>query len=184
MVGNLFKNGNKMKDLLKKIQAKFQAKMDSGEISKEDVMKETKELFGKLKGMKKGKEMNQYMKSMMASMGGLGGLGAGLGKNSRMDLGAMERMIKKEEMAERLRAKAEASRLEKEQKAKQEPFKLNQTAPNTFSFKVDGETATMTPLERKAQQEKEAKELEDLVNFIENKAPAGKGKKKSAPAKA
>jgi len=182
MVGNLFKNGNKMKDLLKKIQAKFQEKMDSGEISKEDVMKETKELFGKLKGLKKGKEMNQYMKSMMATMGGLGGLGAGLGKNTRMDLGAMERMIKKEEMAERLRAKAEANRLQKEEQAKREGYKLNQTAPNTFSFKVDGEgEAPKTKLERKAEKEKQQKEIDDLVNFIESKPSAGKGKKKAVP---
>ena len=181
MVGNMFKNGKKMKDLLKKIQEKFQAKMDSGEISKEDVMKETKELFGKLKGMKKGKEMNQYMKSMMATMGGLGGMGAGLGKNTRMDLGAMERMIKKEEMAERLRAKAEASRAEREEKAKQESYKLNQTAPNKFSFKVPGEEeAPKSKLERQAEKEKAEKELDDLVNFIEAKPGAGKGKKKSA----
>ena len=169
VVGNMFKNGNKMKDLLKKIQDKFQHKMDTGEISKDDVMKETKDLFSKLKGMKNGKEMNQYMKSMMSTMGGLGNMG--LGKNTRMDLGAMERMIKKQEMTERLRAKVEANRLQKEEDAKRESYRLKQTAPNVFSFKADGvgeESVPKSKIERKAEAEKATKEIDDLVNFIES----------------
>jgi hypothetical protein len=171
VVGNMFKNSGKMKNLLKKIQDKFKAKMDSGEISKEDVMKETKEIFGKLKGMKKGKEMNQYMKSMMATMGGLGGMGAGLGKNTKMDLGAMERMIKKEETAERLRAKAEANRKAKETSGEGAvKYGIQQTAPNQFTFKVDGSSEPpKTKLEKKQEAEKAQKELDDLVNFIEAK---------------
>ena len=179
VVGHMFKNSKKMKELLKKIQDKFKEKMDSGEISKEDVMKETKEIFGKLKGMKKGKEMNQYMKSMMAGMGGLGGLGAGLGKNTRMDLGAMERMIKKEETAERLRAKAEANRKAKEMSGEGGvKYGIQQTAPNQFSFKVDDCPAPpKSKLEKKQAMEKEQKELDDLINFIESK-PSESGKKK------
>jgi len=178
VVGNMFKNGNKMKDLLKKIQDKFQQKMDTGEISKDDVMKETKDLFSKLKGMKNGKEMNQYMKSMMSTMGGLGNMG--LGKNTRMDLGAMERMIKKQEMTERLRAKVEANRLQKEEDAKRESYRLKQTAPNVFSFKADGvgeESIPKSKIERKAESEKATKEIDDLVNFIESK-PSSENKKK------
>lgn len=178
VVGNMFKNGNKMKDLLKKIQDKFQHKMDTGEISKDDVMKETKDLFSKLKGMKNGKEMNQYMKSMMSTMGGLGNMG--LGKNTRMDLGAMERMIKKQEMTERLRAKVEANRLQKEEDAKRESYRLKQTAPNVFSFKADGvgeESVPKSKIERKAEAEKATKEIDDLVNFIES-TPSDNNKKK------
>jgi hypothetical protein len=184
VVGHMFKNSGKMKDLLKKIQDKFKAKMDSGEISKEDVMKETKEIFSKLKGMKKGKEMNQYMKSMMATMGGLGGLGAGLGKNTKMDLGAMERMLKKEETAERLRAKAEANRKAKEMTGEGAvKYGIQQTAPNQFTFKVDDAPAPpKTKLEKKQAAEKEQKEIDDLLNFIEAKPSAagvgGNGKKK------
>lgn len=182
VVGNMFKNGNKMKDLLKKIQDKFQQKMDTGEISKDDVMKETKDLFSKLKGMKNGKEMNQYMKSMMSTMGGLGNMG--LGKNTRMDLGAMERMIKKQEMTERLRAKVEANKLQKEEDAKRESYRLKQTAPNVFSFKVDGsvceESVPKSKIERKADAEKATKEIDDLVNFIESKPSENKKKKKGA----
>jgi hypothetical protein len=180
VVGHMFKNSKKMKELLKKIQDKFKAKMDSGEISKEDVMKETKEIFGKLKGMKKGKEMNQYMKSMMASMGGLGGMGAGLGKNTKMDLSAMERMIKKEETAERLRAKAEANRKAKEMSGEGAvKYGIQQTAPNQFSFKVDGAPAPpKTKIEKKQEAEKAQKELDDLVNFIETKPSSGGKKKK------
>jgi hypothetical protein len=179
VVGHMFKNSKKMKDLLGKIQNKFKAKMDSGEISKEDVMKETKEIFGKLKGMKKGKEMNQYMKSMMATMGGLGGMGAGLGKNTKIDMAAMERMIKKEEMAERLRAKAEANRKEKEL-AGNVKYGIQQTAPNQFTFKVDDVPAPpKTKIEKKEIVEKEQKELDDLVNFIEaNPSSSSDGGKK------
>ena len=178
VVGHMFKNSKKMKDLLGKIQNKFKAKMDSGEISKEDVMKETKEIFGKLKGMKKGKEMNQYMKSMMATMGGLGGMGAGLGKNTKIDMAAMERMIKKEEMAERLRAKAEANRKEKEL-AGNVKYGIQQTAPNQFTFKVDDVSAPpKTKIEKKEMAEKEQKELDDLVNFIEAKPSTSSGGKK------
>jgi hypothetical protein len=178
VVGHMFKNGNKMKDLLKKIQERFKAKMDSGEISKEDVMKETKQIFDKLKGMKQGKEMNAYMKTMMGAMGG--GIGAGLGSGKmRVDMNAMERMIKKEEMAERLRAKAEASR-----KAKEEAT-LRQTAPNTFSFTTGEAPAPKSKAQRKEESEKASKELDDLVNFIEAKVPAtaaGKGKGSGAGA--
>jgi len=183
VVGHMFKNSKKMKDLLGKIQDKFKAKMDSGEISKEDVMKETKEIFGKLKGMKKGKEMNQYMKSMMATMGGLGGMGAGLGKNTKLDLGAMERMIKKQETAERLRAKAEANRKAKESETEGAggvKYGIQQTAPNQFTFKVDDVPAPpKSKIEKKQDAEKQQKELDDLVNFIEG-APSssGGGKKK------
>ena len=181
VVGHMFKNSKKMKDLLKKIQDKFKEKLDSGEISKEDVMKETKEIFSKLKGMKKGKEMNQYMKSMMESMGGLGGLGAGLGKNTKMDLGAMERMIKKEETAERLRAKAEANRKAKEMAGGDSgavKYGIQQTAPNQFTFKVnDAPAPPKSKLEKKQDAEKAQKELDDLVNFIETK-PSESGKKK------
>jgi hypothetical protein len=186
VVGNMFKNGNKMKDLLKKIQEKFQHKMDTGEISKDDVMKETKDLFSKLKGMKNGKEMNQYMKSMMSTMGGLGNMG--LGKNTRMDLGAMERMIKKQEMTERLRAKVEVNRLQKEEDAKRESYRLKQTAPNVFSFKADGveESVPKSKIERKAEAEKATKEIDDLVNFIESTPSSSssdnKKKKKGAVA--
>lgn len=153
--------------------------MDTGEISKDDVMKETKDLFSKLKGMKNGKEMNQYMKSMMSTMGGLGNMG--LGKNTRMDLGAMERMIKKQEMTERLRAKVEANKLQKEEDAKRESYRLKQTAPNVFSFKADGsvgeESVPKSKIERKAEAEKATKEIDDLVNFIESK-PSDNNKKK------
>lgn len=182
VVGNMFKNGNKMKDLLKKIQEKFQQKMDTGEISKDDVMKETKDLFSKLKGMKNGKEMNQYMKSMMSTMGGLGNMG--LGKNTRMDLGAMERMIKKQEMTERLRAKAEANRAQREEDAKRESYRLKQTAPNVFSFKADGaeESVPKSKIERKAEAEKATKEINDLVNFIESTPSDNKKKKKGVVA--
>jgi len=185
VVGHMFKNSKKMKDLLGKIQDKFKAKMDSGEISKEDVMKETKEIFGKLKGMKKGKEMNQYMKSMMATMGGLGGMGAGLGKNTKLDLGAMERMIKKQETAERLRAKAEANRKAKEAETEGAAggvkYGIQQTAPNQFTFKVDDVPAPpKTKIEKKQDAEKQQKELDDLVNFIEAapSSSSGGGKKK------
>lgn len=183
VVGNMFKNGNKMKDLLKKIQSKFQQKMDSGEISKEDVMKETKDLFSKLKGMKNGKEMNQYMKSMMATMGGLGG--AKLGKDTRMDLGAMERMIKKQEMTDRLRAKVEANKLQREEDAKRESYNLKQTAPNVFSFKAENveETVPKTKEERKLEAEKVTKEIDDIVNFIESKPSDTSSKKKSKKGK-
>jgi hypothetical protein len=160
--------------------------MDTGEISKDDVMKETKDLFSKLKGMKNGKEMNQYMKSMMSTMGGLGNMG--LGKNTRMDLGAMERMIKKQEMTERLRAKVEANKLQKEEDAKRESYRLKQTAPNVFSFKADGvgeESVPKSKIERKAEAEKATKEIDDLVNFIEStpsSSSENKKKKKGAVA--
>lgn len=182
VVGHMFKNSKKMKDLLAKIQDKFKAKMDSGEISKEDVMKETKDIFSKLKGMKKGKEMNQYMKSMMATMGGLGGMGAGLGKNTKLDLGAMERMIKKEETAERLRAKAEANRKAKEADVEGSvKYGIQQTAPNQFTFKVDDTPAPpKSKIEKKQDAEKQQKEIDDLVNFIESKPSSGKKKGKSS----
>ena len=50
---------------------------------------------------------------------GMGGMGAGLGKNAKVNLGAMESQLnnnmKKAQLKERLRAKAEMNRILKEQ---------------------------------------------------------------------
>jgi hypothetical protein len=93
-----------------------------------------------------------------------------------MDLGAMERMLKKEETAERLRAKAEANRKAKETSGGGAvKYGIQQTAPNQFTFKVDDAPAPpKTKLEKKQEAEKAQKEIDDLLSFIEDK-PSGSG---------
>jgi hypothetical protein len=55
-------------------------------------------------------------------------------------------------------------------------YGIQQTAPNQFTFKVDGETApTKSKLEKKQDAEKAQKEIEDLVNFIESKPSVSGG---------
>ena len=100
----LMKNPKKMIDLVKNIGNKLNTKMKSGEISQDEIMKEASELFGKMKGMKGGnKEFDEMFKNIAKNMGGLGGMG----KNAKMNTGALTNAMKTYSMRERMREKME-----------------------------------------------------------------------------
>jgi hypothetical protein len=101
VIKKLMKNPKKMMDLVKSVGSKLNSKMESGEINKEELMKEAGELLGKMKEMGGGAEMNDMFKNLAKQMGGMGGMG----KNVRVDVNAMNNMMKSQNTRDRLRKK-------------------------------------------------------------------------------
>jgi len=129
----LFKNPGKLMNLVKSVGGKLDDKIKSGEINESEIMAEASGLLGKMKDMPGMGDIQSMLKKMgmgsggaggglgglagLAGLGGLGGLGglAGLGggKNSKLNLGAMQNMLdqnikladKKEKMKERMNEK-------------------------------------------------------------------------------
>uniref|UniRef100_A0A6C0AT32 Uncharacterized protein n=1 Tax=viral metagenome TaxID=1070528 RepID=A0A6C0AT32_9ZZZZ len=123
----LMKNPKKIMDLVKTVGGKLDAKMKSGEISKEEIMKEATDMMQNMGGMDKFGDM---FKEMAKNMQG------GLGKNMRVDVNAMARMTKQQEMKEKMLAKLRA----KQEAQAQAKFSVQPTnTANNFVFKIDGE---------------------------------------------
>lgn len=123
----LMKNPKKIMDLVKTVGGKLDAKMKSGEISKEEIMKEASDMMQNMGGMDKFGDM---FKEMAKNMQG------GLGKNMRVDVNAMNRMTKQQEMKEKMLAKLRA----KQEAQAQAKFSVQATnTANNFVFKIDGE---------------------------------------------
>lgn len=107
---NLIKNPAKMMNMVKNIGGKLDSKIKSGELKESELMTEGLELFNKMKNMPGMADMQQMFSQMNMP---------GLGKGGKMNMGAMEtqmnRNIEKNNIKERIRAKAEMNRLAKEQ---------------------------------------------------------------------
>jgi hypothetical protein len=127
----LMKNPKKIMDLVKTVGGKLDAKMKSGEISKEELMKEATDMMQNMGGMDKFGDM---FKEMAKNMGGMGGLG----KNMRVDVNAMTRMTKQQEMKEKMLAKLRAKQEAKAQLDAKFSVQPTNNA-NNFVFKLDGE---------------------------------------------
>ena len=112
------KNPKKMMGLIKTIGEKIKTKMDSGDISKDELMGEASELLSKMKEMGGGKQFNSILKKMAG----------GMGKNMRMDTGALTRMSKMESTRDRLLRKME----------KNKNLKVQEGGGN-MSFSIDNE---------------------------------------------
>ena len=115
---NMMKNPKKMMGLIKTIGEKIKNKMDSGDISKDELMGEASELLSKMKEMGGGKQFNSILKKMAG----------GMGKNMRMDTGALTRMSKMESTRDRLLRKME----------KNKNLKVQEKGGN-MSFSIDNE---------------------------------------------
>ena len=90
----LFKNPAKMMSMVKNIGSKIDDKIKSGEIKESELMQEGMELLEKMKDM-------PGMADMMKQMG--------LGKGSKINMGALETNLRNAKLKERLRAKADAN---------------------------------------------------------------------------
>jgi hypothetical protein len=100
----LMKNPAKLMELVKKISSKFQDKMKRGDISQEEMMREATEMLRKMKEMGgDSKQMTEMFQNMAKSMG-MGG------KNMKVDTNAINRMVNKQSIKDRLRAKMEMKR--------------------------------------------------------------------------
>jgi hypothetical protein len=110
----LIKNPTKLMGLVKDVGSKLDTRLKSGELKESELIAEATEMVNRMKNMP-GMENIQEMLNKL----GMGGMGAGLGKNAKVNLGAMESQLnnnmKKAQLKERLRAKAEMNRILKEQ---------------------------------------------------------------------
>ena len=117
----LIKNPTKLMGLVKNVGNKLESKIKSGDIKESELIAEASELMSKMKNM----PGMENIQSMLGKMGM-----PNMGKGVKLNTGAMEaqmnRNMKTAQMKERMRAKAEASRLAKEQAAQ-----LNQTQSQT-----------------------------------------------------
>lgn len=103
----LIKNPTKLMDLIKTVGTKLEDKIKSGEIKESELMAEASEMINKMKDM----PGLGNIQSMLNKMGmGLGG------KSGKMNLGAMKANLdanmRKAKMKERMKAKAEANKVE------------------------------------------------------------------------
>jgi len=119
----MIRNPKKLMELMKKVTSKLNDKMKSGDISQDELMKEASEWMGKMKGMGGPDNFGEVFKNLAKNMGGLG-------KNTKMDMNAMNRMLNRNATKERMAAK-----LEKKKEAK---LQATET-PNNFVFRMEGQ---------------------------------------------
>jgi hypothetical protein len=119
----MIRNPKKLMELMKSVSSKLSDKMKSGDISQEELMKEASEWMGKMKGMGGADQFGEVFKNLAKNM-------AGGGKNSKLDMNAMNRMFSKNARKERMTEKLE----------KLKEAKLQATEnPNNYVFRMDGQ---------------------------------------------
>jgi hypothetical protein len=119
----MIRNPKKLMDLMKTVSAKLNDKMKSGDISQDELMKEAGEWMGKMKGMGGADQFGEMFKNLAKNMGGLG-------KNTKLDMNAMNRIMSQNATKERMVAK-----LEKKKEAKLQATEN----PNNFVFRMEGQ---------------------------------------------
>jgi hypothetical protein len=174
----MLKNPEKFMKIIKKINERFQEKMKRGDISQEEIMKEAGDMLKKLKEMGgNSKEMNDMFKNMAKSMG------QPVGKNTKVDVNAMNRMMKSNDIKERLRAKMSASAMAKQTTAPPN-YELEQTDDNNLVYRpidaVKGEKSGLKPPTSQIPltKEQESAELDALVAEIEGAGASNPNPKK------
>jgi len=99
----LFKNPGKLMNMVKNIGGKIEGKIKSGEIKESELMSEGMDLLNQMKNMPGMGDMSKIFSQMGIP---------GLGKNTKVNMGAMEAQMNKNmklaKMKERMRAKASA----------------------------------------------------------------------------
>jgi len=97
----LFKNPGKLMNMVKNIGGKIETKIKSGEIKESELMSEGMDLLNQMKNMPGMGDMSKVFSQMGIP---------GLGKNTKVNMGAMEAQMKKSmktaQMRERMKAKA------------------------------------------------------------------------------
>jgi hypothetical protein len=161
----LMRHPDKLMKLVQKIQSKFQQKMSSGDLSQEDLMKEAGEMLRKMKDMGgNSKQMNEMFRNMAQNMGA----GGNLGKNMKVDTNRLDRMLKSQDIKDRLRSKLE-------KKKQQDNFVLEQTkTPNNLVYRPADEEKQEKTFMTDEQINAIAKDIGDVTG----KAPSSNKKKK------
>lgn len=135
----LMKDPKKIMNLMKSVSNKLDSKMKNGDISKDEIMKEASELMSKMKDMGGVDQFNDLFKNLAKNMGGMG-------KNMRMDTGALTRMSKQQQMKERLNKKIQEKQKENLENEMRNAEQLKSTYslqttqdPNNFVFSLQNE---------------------------------------------
>ena len=159
----MIRNPKKLMELMKSVSSKLNSKMKSGDISQEELMKEASEWMGKMKGMGGADQFSEVFKNLAKNMGGLG-------KNSSLDMNAMNRMMNKNARKERM--------LEKLEKLKEAKLQATET-PNNYIFRMEGEeTQEKSYVKPDVDQiMKDFNLVNDIISASTQSKPANKKKK-------
>jgi hypothetical protein len=123
----MMRHPDKFMKIIKKVNEKFQDKMKRGDISQEDIMKEAGDMLKKMKEMGgDAKQMNEMFQNMAKSMG------HGLNKNMKVDTNALNRMMKSQDIKDRLRSKVS------QKQEQQKNFDLQQIDSNNMVYRPLG----------------------------------------------
>ena len=110
---NLFKNPGKLMGLVKNVGSKLDERIKSGEIKESELYSEATEIMNRMKDM----PGMDNIQSMLRQMGMAGGAMPNLGRNTKIDVNAMQgqlnRMEKNAKMKENLKKKAEQKNTQK-----------------------------------------------------------------------
>ena len=127
---NLFKNPGKLMGLVKNVGEKLDSRIKSGEISQSELLSEASEIMSRMKNMPGMGNMQEMLSKMGMQMPNM----AGLGKNVKLDVNAMDNKLKQTmknaQMVERMHKKAEQRKQEAAAAAAIQATNMqNQTAP-------------------------------------------------------
>jgi hypothetical protein len=110
---NLFKNPGKLMGLVKNVGSKLDERIKSGEIKESELYSEATEIMNKMKDM----PGMDNIQTMLRQMGMAGGAMPNLGRNTKVDVNAMQnqlsRLEKNAKMKENLKRKAELKNTQK-----------------------------------------------------------------------
>ena len=132
-------------NLVKKVGGKLDNKIKSGDIDEKELMKEAGDLMKKMKGMPGMGNINDILKKAGASRGQMDDILKQMGmpnpgKNARVNLGAYNNMMRKQEAIDKVRQQAQAQakkrREEKRLKEEMEERKKNHVAPTNEDIEV------------------------------------------------
>jgi len=172
LLKKMMKNPKKIMDLVKTIGGKLNDKMKSGDISEQEIMREATELMGKMKGMGGKNEFTAMFQNIAKGMG-MGG--------SKMNMGAFDNMSKKYATKERLAAKLEQNRAQKETNA---VFDGPKPIFDGNKFSVEGEEKQATSSARRPmpppQQTDDIDALAREIEALNSPAPKKNKNKKRA----
>jgi hypothetical protein len=157
---NLFKNPGKLMGLVKNVGSKLDERIKSGEIKESELYSEATEIMNRMKDM----PGMDNIQSMLRQMGMAGGAMPNLGRNTKVDVNAMQNHL---------------SRLEKNAKMKES---MKKKAELKNAQKLAEQLAEKAAVEARAAAQKNAMSEEELIAFI-GKDTAGSNAKSSSSGK-
>ena len=141
---NLFKNPGKLMGLVKNVGSKLDERIKSGEIKESELYSEATEIMNKMKDM----PGMDNIQSMLKQMGMAGGAMPNLGRNTKIDVNAMQNHL---------------SRLEKSAKMKEN---MKKNAELKHTQKLAEQLAEKAAVEARAAAQKNAMSEEELIAFV------------------